>query len=331
MVLSKVSKCNKYTYSKGRQNTRLLPFVLICLTCRPLEFSNTKKMRILEPLRPVIWRQGEGFMGLCEHVAKCAAICYNSQPKEGGAAVDFVKSLIKRGHGRPLEFGTINGTASIGSKMGEPLLNLFGFSCYGRVKKDEEAGLHKATFNLRQAVEVGIPLEVIEKVYLDSEQTANDDFFPRITIYYPSISRAIADEFRTHTSLSTLMQSTRYVNAAKWSDKTPKDMDFIMPCWFDKADEGIKAEARELLEMVEKFYTGAIQKGLKPQEARDLLPLGIQTRMVQCGFLDSWENFLRLRTAKDAHPDARRTAKAVYAAIINERTELKFKLDDDAK
>ena len=287
-------------------------------------------MRILEPLRPVIWRQGEGFIGLCEHIAKCAAICYNSQPKEGGAAVDFVKSLIKRGHGRPLEFGTINGTANTGSKMGEPLRNLFGLSCYGRVKKDEEAGLHKATFNLRQAVEVGIPLEVIEKVYLSSEQTtANDDFFPRITIYYPSISRAIADEFRTHTSLSTLMQSTRYVNAAKWSDKTPKDIDFIMPYWYDKADEGIKAEARGLLEMVEKFYTGAVQKGLKPQEARDLLPLGVQTRMVQCGFLDSWENFLRLRTAKDAHPDARKMARDVYRAIINERTELKFKMEGD--
>ncbi len=50
--------------------------------------------------------------------------------------------------------------------------------------------------------------------------------------------------------------------------------------------------------------------------------------MVQCGFLDSWRNFLQLRTAKEAHPDARRTAREVYAAIIDDQTRLGFKLDD---
>lgn len=288
-------------------------------------------MYIFDPLRPEVWRQGGGFLGMCEHIAECASICYNSQPKKGGEAVDFVKSLIKRGHGRPLEFGTINGIAKEGDDMGVGLLNLFGLSSYGRIKKGKEKGEYHCTFNLRQAVEVGMDLKGIEKVSEKSKARDTGDFFPRVTIYYPSISRAIADEFRTHTTLSTQMQSTRYVNAAKWSDKTPKDVEFVRPYWIDKVDENIKGEAMTLLGMIEKFYKEATTRGLKPQEARDLLPLCTKTRMVQCGFLDSWENFLRLRTAKEAHPDARRTAKAVYAAIINERTELKFKLGDDAK
>lgn len=282
-------------------------------------------MYIYKPFKPEVWKQGAGFVGMCEHIAKCAAICYNSQPKTGGEAVDFVKSLIKRGHGRPLEFGTINGAAKIGNELGTGLLNLFGLSSYGRIRKDEERGEYRCTFNLRQAVEVGMDLKKIEKVAEVSEQRDDEDFFPRVTIYYPSISRAIADEYRTHTSLSTLMQSTRYVNAAKGGE----DVSFSMPFWLQKADKETREKTLALLGSIEKFYKEATAGGLKPQEARDLLPLCVKTRMVQCGFLDSWENFLRLRTAKDAHPDARKTARDVYAAIINERTELKFKLDKE--
>lgn len=285
-------------------------------------------MILIEPQKPVVWRQGEGFEGMCEHIARCAAVCYNSTPKKGGEAVEFVKMLIRRGHGRPLEFGTISAKApNEGNEIIKGMIATLGMS-YGRWGADHEKGETFATFNLRQLVEMGMEFGQIEKMLDASEKQGGADFFPRVTIFYPALSRAIADEFRTHTTLSTLMQSTRYVNAAKGADKKLKEIELIKPFWLDTTDNETGETAKNLLEMVERFYQGATaEKGLKPQEARDLLPLCIKTRMVQCGFLDSWRNFLQLRTAKEAHPDARRTAREVYAALIEDQTRLGFKLD----
>ncbi len=38
-------------------------------------------MYIYKPMKPEVWIQGTGSVGMYEHVAKCAAICYNSTPK----------------------------------------------------------------------------------------------------------------------------------------------------------------------------------------------------------------------------------------------------------
>jgi len=59
-------------------------------------------MKLIPAAKPELWKQEKGFIGMCEHIARCAAICYDSKPKTGGKAVDFVNRLIKMGHGRAL-------------------------------------------------------------------------------------------------------------------------------------------------------------------------------------------------------------------------------------
>jgi thymidylate synthase (FAD) len=50
------------------------------------------------------------------------------------------------------------------------------------------------------------------------------------------------------------------------------------------------------------------EEGLKPQEAREILPLCTATEVVYTGFVSDWKHFFELRTAPNAHPDIRKLA-----------------------
>lgn len=271
-------------------------------------------MELISPASPEIWRQEPGFVGLCEHIARCAAICYNSEPKKGGEAVDFVRGLIKRGEGRPLEFGTIR----VQNVIEEDLSEVENLRSYIFIDKDTR----EMWTNLRAALRIIGDLDEIEECA--DELTGDIDRSPRVTIHYPAIARGIADEFRTHTTLSTLMQSTRYVKQGR-----DGDIEFIRPSWLDNADPETQGAFAAGLDHAATLYGHLIdRRGRKPQEARDVLPLCVKTEMAQCGFVNDeasgWGNFLRLRTAKTAHPDAQWMAKEVHKLLNEDQTRLKF-------
>lgn len=263
-------------------------------------------MKLVSQAAPEIWEQKEGFVGMCEHISRCAAICYDSEPKTGGSAVDFVRNLIKRNHGRPLEFGAVYDT--------EPIREDF-HRCHGRydkvvyVKDDEDKYI---TSNLRYKIESLNSLDIIEKQWKEPEKHHE---IP-ITVHYPIIDRAIADEFRTHTTLSTLMRSTRYVNAI-----TDDGIIFVKPYWFDNADQKQQREFTLTLLTVEAAYERLRFSGMVRQSARSILPLCIATEMLQCGFYkdknEGWRNFIIQRTGNGAHPDAVSLANQVEEAIKN--------------
>ena len=269
-------------------------------------------MKLIPAAKPEIWEQEKGFIGMCEHIARCAAICYNSTSKTGGEAVDFVNRLIKMGHGRALEFGTFRANVT---KLGATDLENLCYCVHRYYDMTLNGGGWSIVTNLRTLIESGFQLkqvgEWLDKVAADGIEGECE---PRVTIHYPAISRAIADEFRTHTTLSTLMQSTRYVNVAKEGD-----IDFIEPSWYSEIDSTPKENFRNALVNMEFEYLDALGFGLKRQEARDLLPLCVKTEMVQCGSLAAWSNLIELRTAKDAHPDAQWMAQGVQEIMTNKQ------------
>lgn len=262
-------------------------------------------MKLTEAAKPELWRQGEGFLGMCEHIARCVAICYNSTPKTGGEAVDFVRRLVKMGHGRALEFGTI--IADTERIWDDDIYH----NAYSHI--DNENNL--LITNLRVLIDHDYSLTGVEVLMskIEAEDTLVDIPDPRPTIHFPAISRAVADEFRTHTTLSTLMQSTRYVNAMKGGD-----MEFIKPSNFDEWDESARMSFMTGLLNVKVCYAQLKNHcNLKSQDARHILPLCIKTEMVQCGYMPAWENFIKLRTAKDAHPDAQWIAREINKLLTD--------------
>lgn len=253
-------------------------------------------MKIIEMQAPEIWEQKPGFVGMCEHIARCAAVCYDSVPKEGGAAVDFVRKLIKMGHGRPLEFGTV--VYPGGGKLHQAFWTQLRAS-------DWPDGF--AETNLRELLDSGIPLDEVEGGCIDLAPI-------RLTIHYPALSRGIADELRTHITLSSLMRSTRYVDAGKGGE-----VEFVRPYWLNNAAE--LEQLKRALYDAEQSYKTLLASGRKKQEAREVLPLCVKTELVQCGFPAAWGNLVRQRTGAGAHPDARWLAQKVDGLIMTRYKE----------
>lgn len=112
-------------------------------------------------------------------------------------------------------------------------------------------------------------------------------------------------------------------------DKFDNELTFIKPCWLD--DEKLKLygpyhtvirdKSPESifianLNNVERDYLDLIKLGWTPQQARSVLPLGIKSELISCGFKDSWENFFYRRDAPDAHPMAQEIAKPMHQKFI---------------
>ena len=140
------------------------------------------------------------------------------------------------------------------------------------------------------------------------------------------LDRGAMDEFRTHVGLSHLAESTRYCNYSK--DKFGREVTFIKPCWCNipegdyntldyTPDRLPRMGATEegfihALQYAERYYFFLLSEGWTPQQARSVLPLGIKSELISCGFEDAWENFFKRRDAPDAHPMAHEIANPMH-------------------
>lgn len=71
----------------------------------------------------------------------------------------------------------------------------------------------------------------------------------------------------------------------------------------------------------EHWYMELSDLKVKPEIARDLLPLGMKTELVMTGTRTEWNNFFELRCANDAHPDARYLAEKAREIIYKEEEQ----------
>ena len=151
----------------------------------------------------------------------------------------------------------------------------------------------------------------------------------RITVKW-NVNRAIANEIVRHRKFSYSQQSTRYCNFSK--DRFGNELTFIIPSWIDEnviikefgGLNGIsyhkyidKFQSSELanesnflqsIAFAEANYLTLLKNGLKPEQARDVLPLALKTELVMTGFISDWYAFFKLRCDNHAHPDIRQLA-----------------------
>ena len=65
-------------------------------------------MNLLKPSYTIEDQKEFDLVGIEKFIEKCARVCYKSESKiTDDSHVKFVNNLIKRGHMRPLEFGTV--------------------------------------------------------------------------------------------------------------------------------------------------------------------------------------------------------------------------------
>ena len=106
--------------------------------------------------------------------------------------------------------------------------------------------------------------------------------------------RGISHEIVRHRLASYSEESQRYVRYG--------DIEFINP----RMPNAKAYEAwQELCERAEETYRELLSYGVQPQQARAVLPNSTKTEVVMTANLREWRHFLKLRTAKAAHPQMR--------------------------
>lgn len=122
------------------------------------------------------------------------------------------------------------------------------------------------------------------------------------------IDRGAANELVRHRLCAFTQESTRYCDYAN-GDKFPEGVKFVMPEWLH--GKGAKAfeEFKSACIIAEGNYMFLRKQGFRPEEARSVLPLCTATEIYVTANVREWRHILKLRTAKDAHPDIRRVMR----------------------
>ena len=266
-------------------------------------------------------------VGIKKHIEKCARVSYKSEDKITDTSYEkFVNMLESRGHDRPLEFGTVYLSRTSQKEDNMEWLDKYAYNPWSKFSFGN--GSTRINGELRNTIYVTTNYRVIKEHHWEDDLQylcePTEYHHKRYTVHR-ILDRGVMDEFRTHVGLSHLAESTRYCNYSK--DKFDNEVTFIKPCWEIKtANEVITPEGTHMssnslefltaLNEAEDHYLSLLAKGWTPQQARSVLPLGIKSELISCGFEDAWENFMRRRDASDAHPMAQEIAKPMHKEFL---------------
>lgn len=246
-------------------------------------------------------------VGIKKHIERCARVSYKSEDKITDTSYEkFVNMLESRGHDRPLEFGTVY--LDIPTKDLEPgyeYINAVGKYALNPWSIKEDFDNHAC---------ISTNYRVIKDNHWESDLQylcqPTEHHHARYTVHM-ILDRGVMDEFRTHVGLSHLAESTRYCNYSK--DKFGNELTFIQPCWDIRGTNYI-----DFLQQAEWGYFRMLKNGWTPQQARSVLPLGIKSELISCGFKDAWENFMRRRSPKYGDPGAHPMAAEIADKLCEE-------------
>jgi len=134
--------------------------------------------------------------------------------------------------------------------------------------------------------------------------------------------RGVSHEIVRHRLASYSQESTRYCNYSK--EGFGNEITVIEPSYLDKESRVYHMWVRAC-ETAEKHYFWMLECGCTPQEARAVLPNSLKTEIIMTANLREWRHFLKLRTAKNAHPQIRELA----LPLLRELQELLPAIFDD--
>ena len=296
-----------------------------------------------------IIEQEPGISGIYKQIEIAGRTAYKSEDKiTEDSAKSFVDMLIKNGHGAALEHGTVY--LQIPRNKVSELIDIHDFNFYESpyVYWNYTDDYVYITTNYRALLEHHYE-DLLEYVV---EPT--DKHKKRITVRF-TCDRGVSHEFVRHRVFSFLQESTRFCNYSK--DKYGNQLTFIIPEWVKgfpdgnlpegdyyywdgdwckrvdvehgtKTQEDIirNADNNDAINLFlwglsndESYYLQMVNKfGLKPQEARQILPNALKTELIMTGTVEQWDEFFRLRRAPNAHPDARKLANEAYNMIHKE-------------
>jgi thymidylate synthase complementing protein thyX len=292
-------------------------------------------MKIIKP-KVVQWHCINTVDHIWEHAARCARVCYQSQPfKEGESGKDFLlRTIAKNGfkkdkssHMSVLEHATVY-LRAINNSDNAYLYDRYYSNPYSRVIYD----INKIDNIVHICVTTNLRV-LVENNWLDDLCFIASDISKHHKRYTFSIITdiGVSRELNRHRCHSISEESTRYCNYSK--DKFDNGLTFVIPEW-SELEEGIitydldkdgnpynrtyyinnekydpmffndnhsfqlKNDFLWLVsnKQAESSYLALLKRGQNPQQAREVLPLSLKTQVVHTAFKDDWEDFIALRS-----------------------------------
>lgn len=264
-------------------------------------------MKLIDSKVEVI-EQLPGLEGVYKQIELAGRTCYKSEDKiTEDSAKGFVDRMIGSKHGAMLEHGTVylkgravydeNGILEVPKNLFPYFFERNKYSVVRKIESEDMCNWYITT-NLRVIIENSLT-ECLEYICEPTEIHEK-----RITARF-TCDRGVSHEMVRHRVMSFAQESQRYVAYDK--DKHGGEVTFVKPYWYDEEFPACLTWIESLKDS-EKKYLELREVGLKPQDARGVLPNATKTEIVVTGFESDWEHFFELRTAGAAHPDIRKLA-----------------------
>lgn len=298
--------------------------------------------------------QEPGIAGIYTAIQRAAHICYQTDTsKTKLTPKDFTdKVILEKAHGRALEFGTVYLKIPFflpqdnNMFMVNKVPTKYVGNPYTKTKMvqtgedgDESKFMMMITTNMRvimqgdyetdkEAWEHGYDKNWLDDLKYFCEPTEHHYRRRTFTLI---LSRGASDDLRTHISLSSMCESTRFCNYSK--GKYGNQLTGIKPYWVDFKTNGdvevktyhdgsVDNEQVRTLEqkdydfvmsmaLEEMEYMRNAEYGLQPQQLKRLFPLWGKCELRLCGFDDAWDNFMWRRLDEHADPECTQIAHLI--------------------
>lgn len=267
------------------------------------------------------WHCGYTLPEIWSHIAKCARVCYQSEPRNNGETdEEFVKRVILRNH----SFEEIAENRELQLKLHLSVLE-HGTVYLELPKVDYVAEFYKAephskiyigyigsnkpcvyiTTNMRVIIEHG-RINDLKYICVPTKHHYVRTTFNIIT------DIGVARELARHRTHSISEESTRYCNYSK--DKFGNELTFIIPEWVEtrcpNAEHSGPSSAdiywSSACKEAESNYLRLLENGWTPQQARQILPLSTKVQTIHTAFDTDWFEFIELRAdgcSGSVHPN----------------------------
>ena len=234
------------------------------------------------------------------HIARCARVCYGREYKARNQEADkkMVEGLIKRGHLSMLRHASMY----LGHIEDIPQLLAMRIANSSYWNFNEEY----ASTNLQEFMQSGFGKETV--TVIDNKQFLED------CAKHPRLFELYRLTFCITTQISTSRELNRVSpnNIAERSTRfCPANggLTICRPWWIKSPVDDIAVNALSYYNLAceaEKTYMTLLLKGMKPEDARGVLPLDTATKVIYTYSVQEWKHILDLRyygTTGKPHPN----------------------------
>ena len=299
------------------------------------------------------WHCGYTLPEIWSHIARCARVCYQSEPRNNGETdEEFIKRVIFRNH----SFEEIGKSRELQLKLHLSCLE------HGTVYLDIPNSIrtlkflkvfinnkHSKTYQHGSLRKNSIAITTNMRVVVENNLIPYITYYLCVPTTYHSLRTTfniitdigIARELARHRTHSISEESTRYCNYCK--DKFDNQLTFIIPDWIDIQNCEVNSRNAYKLEItdnsnnnfaskldayyfiyellrIEKTYINLI-KSQSPQQARQVLPLSTKVQTIHTAFDSDWEEFIKLRAdacSGNVHPNMKVIANKIKSLMNKE-------------